>query len=62
MPTLSLSEVLTVLDAARKHDEWIATFQQKGYSEKDRAASFAASLEADAHRRETAWRLPEGPL
>jgi len=61
MLTLSqatLSQALTVLDAARKRDEWIAAHQQQGYSDKDRIALFAASQEAYALQRKTDWRLP----
>jgi len=62
MTKLSVAQALLVLDAARKHDELIASYQLRGYSEKDRAALFAASQEAAARKRKTDWRLPEGPL
>jgi hypothetical protein len=48
---MKLSQVLTVLDASRKHDDWIAAHQQQGYSEKDRAALFAALQKAEARKR-----------
>jgi hypothetical protein len=51
------------LDSARKHDDLIAAHQQQGYSEKDRAALFVASQQAEARKRQSGyWSLPESPL
>jgi hypothetical protein len=65
MPNLSplqVSQALTVLDAVRKHDDLIAAFQQKGDAEKI-PARLAASLQADARKREDGWwRLPASPV
>jgi hypothetical protein len=61
MPNLSpaqVSQALIVLDAARKDADWLAAFQQKGYSEQHRTALFAASQEAAARKRVCDfWRL-----
>jgi hypothetical protein len=64
MSTLSqatLSQALTVLDAAQKYDDWIAAHQQQGDPEKITTA-FAAWQEADARKRKIGyWRLLGAP-